>query len=209
MPGKKPLTIPCAMCGIEPADPNCAVPATAFGLGEITVYLCPTDYAGVLRNLQAAQEQERERLQKRSDFEDLIQEAKRIAPVIYGGQWPDRETLVALHRHEEDLFIEARQRYRDLDDAVPEGQLARLQVMRLAALCLLSAIGVEAIEAGSAVSGTLFRVTMAIMKKGLTIPGKEFTREQVLNALLAILRYRETNPENETEEIQILSTQNQ
>lgn len=210
MPRQKTASILCAKCLDAPADPACALLVTAFGVGNVMIYLCPADYAAIRSTQQNAHSLEIEHEQQRQDFERTREQAEKSALLHYGGKWPDREQIWEQLRQTEDRFLEARQIYRQTDDASLEGQRARLVTLRLAGICLAEAICIEAVARqdqleASAVSGTLVRVTFAITKQGLTIPAKQITKEQVIAAMLTILNYRETHGENEEAELDLLS----
>jgi hypothetical protein len=203
--------IPCAICGTAAALRECAIRTSAFGLGEIIVYLCQRDYKLVKAKLQAEETQLRDLEQERIEFQQMRQEVAALGLRLHGGHWPSRRALWDGHRNTEEQHAEARMAYQQADDNTDEGKMARLRVLRLAGLCLYEAICIEAVAAleeteDSAVSGTLTVVTYAFMRGGgLTFPEKTITRTQVIAAMLTVLRYREAHPDaSEKEELAAL-----
>jgi hypothetical protein len=198
--------IPCARCGMAPALLDCAIKVSAFGLGEMVVYLCRKDYEEVIAKQQRDEARSGEVEQERAHFQQMCQQVAAQGLRLHGGQWPPRQALWDEHASTGKQHDDARATYWRASDTTDEGKAARLRVLRLAGLCLYEAICIEAAarEEGardSAVNSTLTRATYVFLKKGLTIPGKQITRPQVIAAMWTVLHYRETHPEHEQEEL--------
>src|SRR5260370_26948964 len=77
----------CARCP-APALLTCAVETTAFGLGEVRVYLCQHDFDLLLANQQASMDRQAEAEQARALFEQEQQAIRAAALRHFGGAFP-------------------------------------------------------------------------------------------------------------------------
>lgn len=196
----------CGLCQ-APALLTCMVTMTAFGLGEVRVYLCQLDYDQFLVRHRALLDRQDESARAQARFEQAQQAIVTAALQHYGGTLPRRDQLWSAHRTAQERYGKSRVAYRYADDANPEERHVRLKVLHRAGVCLALAMCIEARAqqeqtCDTAVMGTLDRLTMAFLSPGgLTIRGKEITRDEVVAAALAIMRYRAARAEDEVAEL--------
>lgn len=195
----------CALCP-APALLTRAVETTALGLGGVRIYLCQNDYDLLLARQQVLLLRQNEAEQAAERFEQAQQAILNAALQHYGGAFPPRDQLWSGLHTAEKRYETSRQVYRDADDASQAGRQARLRVLHSAGVCLALALCIEARAqqdgtSDSAVSGTLSWVTVAFLSGGYTLREKEITRQEVVAAALAIMRYRAAQPEDEAAEL--------
>jgi hypothetical protein len=195
----------CALCP-APALLACVVETTAFGVGDVRIYLCQNDYSRLLTGQQARLDLQSNAEHAASKIAQTQQAILNAALQHYGGVWPPRDQLWRVYHVAEERYEEARRNYRATDDENPEGRLARLRTLHKAGECLALAMCVEARAkldgtSDSAVSGALARMTMAFLSGGLVMRRKEITRPEVVAAALAIMRVRARQSEDEAVEL--------